>query len=63
MKIFKNMKIGVRLILAFLLVAFIAGIIGGIGIFSLRNIDNSYSISYTNTVDALKYVERISALF
>ena len=63
MKIFKNMKIGVRLILAFLLVAFIAGIIGGIGILSLRNIDNSYSISYTNTVDALKYVERISALF
>ena len=63
MKSFKNMKIGVRLILAFLLVAFIAGFIGGIGIYSLRHIDSSYSVAYTDSVDALRYVERISALF
>lgn len=63
MKSFQNIKIGVRLIVAFLLVAFIAGIVGAIGIYSLRTIDDSYSFAYTDSVDALRYVERISALF
>jgi len=63
MKWFTNWKIGVRLIVAFLLVAFIAGVVGAIGIYSLRTVDSSYSVAYSDSVDALQYVERISAVF
>ncbi len=63
MRWFTNLKIGIRIIIGFLLVALIAGIIGGIGILSLTNVDGSYSKAYTDSVEAQKYVERISSSF
>jgi methyl-accepting chemotaxis protein len=63
MSFFKNLKIGTRIISGFLMVAIIAGIIGGIGIISLKRVNESYRIAYTDSVAALKYVERMSSSF
>ena len=50
MKWFYNLKISVKLILSFILVALIAGLIGYEGISSLKTADDSDSILYeTNT--------------
>jgi methyl-accepting chemotaxis protein len=62
-KWFKNLKIGVRILIGFLLVAVIACAIGCIGILSLQQVNGSYKVAYTDSVDALKYVERISSSF
>ena len=59
----RNLKIGVRIIIGFLLVAFIACAIGGIGIFSLRQINGTYKIAYTDSVDAMEHTESISSSF
>jgi methyl-accepting chemotaxis protein len=63
MKWFVNLKIGVRIIIGFLLVAIIAGIIGGISLATLQNVNDSYSIAYTDSVKALEYLERISSSY
>jgi len=39
MRWYYNMKIGVKLIIGFLIVAFIAGAIGAVGVINIRNID------------------------
>jgi len=62
-KWFANFKIGVRIIIGFLLVAFIACAIGGVGIFNLTQINGTYKVAYSDSVDALKYIERISSSF
>ena len=58
-----NLKIGVRVTIGFLIVALLAAVIGIVGIVSLSTVNESYSISYTDSVAALKFVERISASF
>lgn len=63
MKWFVNLKIGIRIIIGFLLVAVIAGIIGGISIVTLQKVNDSYSVAYTDSVKALEYLERISSSY
>jgi methyl-accepting chemotaxis protein len=63
MKWFKNLKIGVRNLIGFLLVALIACVIGGIGVFSLQSVNWSYNVAYTDSINAMQYVERISSSF
>lgn len=63
MKKFNNLNIGTRIIVGFLIVVIIAGLIGGIGIFSLQRVNSSYSISYTDSTAALEYTEGISSSF
>ncbi len=48
MKWFYNMKIGKKLIVSFILVALLAGIVGVIGINSLRSVDKKYTDLYDN---------------
>lgn len=60
---FKNLKIGTRIIIGFLLVAFIACIIGVVGVYNLKSIDSAYTLEYKNSVDALEHVERVSSSF
>jgi methyl-accepting chemotaxis protein len=48
MKWFNNMKISVKLISSFLLVAIIAGVVGAIGIINLQKIDKDYTDLYIN---------------
>lgn len=62
-KWFNNLKIGAKIAWGFLIVAIIAGVIGAVGIVSMTNMGSSYSFAYTNSVNALKNMERISASF
>lgn len=48
MKWFYNMKIGVKLIAGFIIVALIAGIVGIVGITNLNKIDRNYTDLYNN---------------
>ncbi|MEM1484944.1 HAMP domain-containing methyl-accepting chemotaxis protein [Oscillospiraceae bacterium PP1C4] len=59
----ENLKIGTRMTTGFLIVAIIAGVIGGVGIYNLQMINADYSKSYTDSIQALKCMERISASF
>lgn len=63
MKWFGNLKIGVRIIIGFLLVAIIACAIGAVGIISLQTVDQSYKTAYTDSVAALSYVEKMNGAF
>lgn len=58
-----NKKIGTRILLGFLVVAVITAAVGGIGIFSLQSVHQSYSLAYTDSVTALSYVEELSSTF
>ena len=46
MKWFMNLKIGVKLTVAFVTVAILAGFVGGIGIINMKSIDKEYTILY-----------------
>ncbi|MEG6584765.1 methyl-accepting chemotaxis protein [Dendrosporobacter sp. 1207_IL3150] len=48
MKWFYNLKLGGKLIAAFMTVALIAGLVGAIGIYNLKNMDNEFSGLYEN---------------
>ena len=63
MKWFYNMRIATKLILGFIIVAIIAGAIGGTGIFAIRRVENSYEVSSKDTASALQYTEEISSYF
>lgn len=63
MKWFSNLKISVKIIVGFLLVAAIAGMIGVVGIVSLNRVGGSYAAEYSDAVIALESMERISASF
>jgi methyl-accepting chemotaxis protein len=49
MKWFINLKIGAKLICAFVMVAVLAGIVGIVGIVNLRTVDQEYSDLYLNS--------------
>ena len=59
MKKFNNLKIGARILIGFFIVVFMSMIIGGVSIFGLQRVNNSYKVAYTDSVDALKYTERV----
>jgi methyl-accepting chemotaxis protein len=63
MKWFANMKIGVKLISSFVLVALIAGAVGLVGIINLSKIGNHYSALYMNYGAALGDIGQISTLY
>lgn len=48
MKLYRNMKIGTKMILGFLIVAIIAGGIGIVGVINIQNISESDTYLYTN---------------
>lgn len=48
MKWFMNLKIGVKLTVAFVTVAILAGFVGGIGIINMKSIDKEYNVLYNN---------------
>ena len=48
MKWFMNLKIGVKLTVAFVTVAILAGFVGGIGIINMKSIDKDYNVLYNN---------------
>ena len=62
-KKFNNFKIGTKITCGFLIVAVIAGVVGVIGIINLNSINGSYSVSYTDSVLALKSLEGVSTYF
>ncbi len=62
-KWFENKKIGFRIMFGFMIAILVSSIIGGIGIFSLTSINNSYNIAYTDSVNALDLMEDISSSF
>ena len=43
-----NLKIGVKLTVAFVTVAILAGFVGGIGIINMKSIDKDYNVLYNN---------------
>lgn len=59
----KDLKIGVRIIVGYLIIASIACCIGVIGVINLKNVQDSYAFDYNNSVKALEYVERMSSHF
>lgn len=63
MKQFNDLKIGVRILIGFFAIVIIAGIIGIVGIFNLRQVNNSYKSSYGDSVDALELLEDVSSSF
>ncbi len=63
MKSYKDWKLGSKILSGFLIVVVIAGIIGGVGIFSLLRVNSSYNVAYTDSVEALENTEIISAGF
>ncbi|HOV28409.1 MAG TPA: MCP four helix bundle domain-containing protein [Pseudobacteroides sp.] len=62
-KWFGNLKIGVRIIIGFFIITVISCIIGVVGIYNLKNVQDSYANEYTNSAKALELVERISSHF
>lgn len=59
----KDLKIGVRIFVGFLLITIIACVIGIVGIINLNKVQGSYAFDYNNSVTALEYVEKISSHF
>ncbi|MFT4106127.1 MAG: methyl-accepting chemotaxis protein [Lacrimispora sp.] len=57
---FENLKIGMKIIGGFLIVAVIAGIIGGVGIIGMERVEASYRVAYQDTSAALEYLQEIS---
>ncbi len=63
MKLFRHMKIGVRILIGFFIVVIIAALIGGVGIYNLQQVNSSYKTAYTDNMQALQHSERISSSF
>ncbi len=63
MRWFYNMKIGAKLILSFVIVAIIAGIVGGIGIYNISKIDKKDEELYKNVTVPLAYTADMAKLF
>ncbi|HHW28478.1 MAG TPA: HAMP domain-containing protein [Syntrophomonadaceae bacterium] len=63
MKWFRNLKIGIRITIGFLLVAIIMGVLGIIGIASMKEINESYSFEYNESAELLASIEGISSSF
>jgi len=63
MKWFSNLKISMKLISSFVLVALIAGVVGVVGITNLNKIDKAYSNLYINYGIASGDIGKISTLY
>ena len=63
MKWFYNLKISVKLIISFLIVALIAGVVGYTGISNIKKIETNDKKTYENTTIPLTEIGQISTLF
>lgn len=63
MKWFLNMKIATKLIVAFVLVAVIAGAVGVVGVINIQNIDENSHILYNNMTVPLSEAAEMAKLF
>ncbi len=63
MKWFYNLKIAVKLLTGFILVALIAGIVGGIGVMDINSINQDYYTMYEENTVPLKYIEKAAVAF
>lgn len=63
MRWFGNLKISMKLIAGFILVALIAGVVGAIGIMNLNKIDTDYTDLYVNYGVASNDIGKISTLY
>jgi methyl-accepting chemotaxis protein len=63
LKALNNLKIGVKLTTAFLLVVIIAGVIGAVGIVNIRNINAADTRLYENMTVPMSEISEISANF
>lgn len=60
---FHNMKIGKKLILAFLVVALISGVIGAIGVYNINKIQKNDTFLYENITDPLSQLIFVAESF
>ncbi len=63
MKWFYNLKIGTKLVSSFLLVAALAGVVGGFGFIKIGDLDRSDTELYENYTIPLNYMSDISTYF
>ena len=63
MNILNNLKTNVKLISSFMIIAILTGIVGGVGIYYLRQIDTSYSTVINNHTMAISQMADISVAF
>ncbi len=62
-KWFRNLKIGIRIIIGFFFIVAISCTIGVVGILNLRTVQDSYALDYTSSTNLLENVEKISSRF
>lgn len=60
---FKNLKIGSKLIISFIVVAIIAGAVGCIGIFNINKLNKDGVVLYKNMTVPLTYTSEMAKLF
>ena len=53
MNLLKNVRVRVKLIVAFLIVAFLIGIVGGVGIMSLKNVGENAKKMYSQNLQSV----------
>ncbi|MBN7574528.1 MULTISPECIES: methyl-accepting chemotaxis protein [Clostridium] len=63
MRWLNNIKVGTKLIIGFIVVALLAGIVGGIGITKIKKIDQNYTNLYTNYGASIADVANVSISF
>lgn len=63
MQWFCNLKISVKLIIGFILVAMIAGVVGVTGIMNIKSIKNDYIFMYKENTVPLGYMEKAAVSF
>ncbi|WP_461205981.1 methyl-accepting chemotaxis protein [Clostridium sp. DL1XJH146] len=63
MKWFKNLKISVKLVGAFIFIAIIAGVVGGVGVFEIEKLDASDTEMYENMTVPVATTAQMAKLF
>ena len=63
MKWFNNLKISIKLLISFIIVALISGIVGVVGITNITKINNNDTILYENMTVSLSEVAEMARLF
>lgn len=63
MRWFYNLKISVKLVTSFIIVALIAGVVGFVGIINIKTIDNNDTILYTNMTVPISYSAGMAGFF
>lgn len=63
MRWLKDLRIGVKLVYSFLLMALIAGIIGGVGVTNIHQVEESFANMYETTAKPTTQLGRVAVLF